>query len=80
MNDSLLYNLMSNFGHDYEYQNTRRKSRMDFLKAKPPSQERDRKITSTKIDSELPNNAIQTSKYNLITFLPKNLFEQYSEV
>ena len=58
MNDLLYNNSMSNFGHDYQYENTRRKSRIDFLKAKPPSQERDRKITSTKIDNELPNNAI----------------------
>ncbi len=40
-----------------------------------PSREKERKITSLKLDKDLPDNSISTSKYNLINFFPKNLFE-----
>jgi len=39
----------------------------------------DREIEANEPDLELPNNSISTSKYNLITFLPKNLLEQFSK-
>lgn len=31
-------------------------------------------------DEALPDNAIHTNKYNFITFLPKNILEQYSKI
>jgi hypothetical protein len=39
----------------------------------------DREIQANEPDLDLPNNSISTSKYNLITFLPKNLLEQFSK-
>lgn len=39
----------------------------------------DREIQANDPDLDLPNNSISTSKYNLITFLPKNLLEQFSK-
>lgn len=39
----------------------------------------DRLIVSNIVDEEVPNNKICTSKYTAITFLPKNLFEQFSK-
>jgi len=40
----------------------------------------DRFIVSNLVDEAVPNNKICTSKYSAITFLPKNLFEQFSKV
>lgn len=40
----------------------------------------DRKIMTNIPDLALPNNKISTSKYSLITFLPKNLLEQFSKM
>lgn len=40
----------------------------------------DRYIVSKIPDTQLPNNAIQTTKYNVITFIPKNLMEQFSKL
>lgn len=40
----------------------------------------DRFIVSNLVDDMVPNNKICTSKYTAITFLPKNLFEQFSKV
>lgn len=37
-----------------------------------------RRICSYQPDLNVPNNKISTSKYTLITFFPKNLFEQFS--
>jgi phospholipid-transporting ATPase len=37
----------------------------------------DRMIYSNLPDRKLPDNRIETSKYNFFTFLPKNLFEQF---
>ncbi|XP_059726855.1 phospholipid-transporting ATPase ID isoform X4 [Haemorhous mexicanus] len=33
-----------------------------------------------RIQREVPSNCIKTSKYNIVTFLPVNLFEQFQEV
>jgi phospholipid-transporting ATPase len=38
-------------------------------------QTKNRKISSDRVDHQLPDNSIQTSKYTLINFLPKQLFE-----
>ncbi|CAD8203960.1 unnamed protein product [Paramecium pentaurelia] len=43
-------------------------------------QSKNRKITSNRPDYELPNNSIQTSKYTLINFIPKQLYEQFSKL
>ena len=40
----------------------------------------DRKIYPLKQDHDLPNNFIQTSKYTFLTFIPKNLMEQFSKL
>lgn len=40
---------------------------------------KDRKLLSNKIDPELPDNAIQTSKYIPWNFIPRNLLEQFSK-
>jgi phospholipid-transporting ATPase len=31
-------------------------------------------------DMDIPNNAISTTKYNVLTFFPKNLFWQYTKM
>ena len=40
----------------------------------------DRSIVSNTLHLEFKNNEISTSKYNCITFVPKNLVEQFSKV
>ena len=40
----------------------------------------DRKILMNIPDLELPNNKISTSKYTLLTFVPKNLLEQFTKM
>ena len=40
----------------------------------------DRFIVSKIPDTFLPNNSIQTTKYNVISFLPKNMMEQFSKL
>lgn len=40
----------------------------------------DRKIKIRENDIEVPDNSISTSKYTVITFFPKNLFEQFSKL
>lgn len=40
----------------------------------------DRKVKTNVPDIEVPDNKISTSKYTKITFLPKNLFEQFSKL
>jgi phospholipid-transporting ATPase len=40
----------------------------------------DRMVYTNVPDMELPNNRIETSKYNLLTFFPKNLFEQFRKL
>ena len=39
----------------------------------------DRRIDANDPDLDLPDNSISTSKYTIITFLPKNLLEQFSK-
>ena len=34
----------------------------------------------TQLDRQYPNNAVSTTKYTSLTFLPKNLFEQFSKM
>ncbi|CAD8170934.1 unnamed protein product [Paramecium octaurelia] len=43
-------------------------------------QSKNRKITSNRPDFMLPDNSIQTSKYTLLNFFPKQLFEQFSKL
>ena len=40
----------------------------------------DREILTHSADIDIGLNKISTSKYNFITFLPKNLFEQFSKL
>lgn len=37
----------------------------------------DRRVRINTPDSDIVNNKIETTKYNYITFIPKNLFEQF---
>ncbi len=39
----------------------------------------DREIYINKPDYKVPNNKINTAKYTLLNFLPKNLFIQFSK-
>lgn len=40
----------------------------------------DRKIITNIPDMDVPDNAISTSKYTMVTFVPKNLLEQFSRL
>jgi len=40
----------------------------------------DRKIVSGRLDPKLCHNGISTGKYNVVTFIPKNLLEQFSKI
>lgn len=40
----------------------------------------DRMIISNQPDREIPDNRIRTSKYTFLTFIPLNLFEQFSKL
>lgn len=60
------------------YKNTLKKS---FFKRKAHWNDLpDRKIVTNLPDFEIGGNEIHTSKYNLLTFLPKNLIEQFSKL
>jgi len=59
---------------EFEYTN------IPLAKAKKDQKHAGRKILSGKLDTKLPNNSISTSKYNFVTFLPKNLIEQFSKI
>lgn len=59
---------------DFEYQNLPPKN------AKKNVKYVDRKIVSGKLDPKLCHNGISTGKYNVITFIPKNLLEQFSKI
>jgi len=40
----------------------------------------DRYIVTSYPDLALPDNSIQTTKYNVVNFIPKNLMEQFSKL
>jgi len=62
-----------------EYQNAPKKAH--FYSPYPEWKEMpDRKIITNVPDLVLRNNEIHTSKYNCITFIPKNLYEQFSKL
>ena len=44
------------------------------------SQEKARMIYPDFADIDLPDNRIQTSKYTCVSFVPKNLYEQFSKL
>lgn len=52
---------------------------LGFSQAIPWQEHPDRVIIPNVPDLQLPNNKIQTSKYTWLTFLPKNLIEQFSK-
>ena len=63
------------------YQNEIKRENFLFMKRRPPwSQMPDRKIMINIPDVMVPNNRINTSKYNWISFVPANLFEQFSKI
>ncbi|XP_046552031.1 phospholipid-transporting ATPase ID-like [Haliotis rubra] len=53
-----------------------------WKKERPPEIERSIKANDTEFNAqfEYANNYISTSKYNVLTFLPKNLFEQFQRL
>ncbi|XP_062897993.1 phospholipid-transporting ATPase ID-like isoform X3 [Mobula hypostoma] len=56
---------------------------MELCKKRPPPEEERRVRANAREYNEkfqYANNCIKTSKYNIITFLPVNLFEQFQEV
>jgi len=59
---------------DFEYQNLPPKGSGKKNRFVP------RKIVSGRIDPKLPKNGISTGKYNVFTFIPKNLMEQFSKI
>ena len=64
--------------NDIPYQNASIKKVCFFFDKKVDWQEMpDRKILTNKPDLMLSTNKIETSKYNFITFFPKNIFEQF---
>ncbi|CAD8079154.1 unnamed protein product [Paramecium primaurelia] len=60
---------------DYQYDNIEKKGNYA-----QKYQSKNRKITSNRPDYQLPDNSIQTSKYTLLNFFPKQLFEQFSKL
>ena len=61
------------------YSNARRKTTI-FQKKEDWKDQPDRKMVSMYIDEALPNNSISTTKYTLLSFIPKNLMEQFSKL
>jgi hypothetical protein len=57
------------FGFDYEYQNTVPSGLFGLSRESAPQ----RMITCGRVDSALPPNRIETSRYNMVTFIPLNL-------
>lgn len=66
--------LSSNVNFNFEYQNLPPKN------AKKKVKYVDRKIVSGRMDPKLCHNGISTGKYNALTFIPKNLLEQFSKI
>lgn len=60
---------------DYEYDNVELKG--NYVQR---YQSKNRKITLNRPDYALPENSIQTSKYTLLNFFPKQLYEQFSKL
>lgn len=77
-------NKLMNSNHDPQgYENEPHREKflgIHWTRRPPASLLPDRKIYVGVADAQVPNNAISTSKYNLATFLPRNLFEQFSKV
>jgi phospholipid-transporting ATPase len=66
---------------DFEYNNLPPRRQCEpFRRRLPVHKHPNRSVVSGRIDKHLPNNGISTSKYNILTFLPKNLFEQFTKV
>ena len=63
------------------YHNAPERSKFPYFK-KPVDWQHmpDRTVFTNVPDEELPLNRISTSKYNCLSFLPKNLFEQFSKL
>lgn len=62
-----------------DYQNVPAKS--NFCSPNPDWHDMsDREIITNIPDIKLPNNKIHTSKYNCLTFIPKNLIEQFTKL
>lgn len=59
---------------DFEYKNLPPKG------AKKKVKWVDRKIVTGRPDLQLKHNGISTSKYNFVTFIPRNLMEQFSKI
>ena len=51
-----------------------------FKKRPKYTSQPDRHILSQKLDKNLPNNKIKTNKYTPLTFLPLNLYDQFSKL
>lgn len=52
-----------------------------FYRSLPgPDSYPERSIINSRADYDLSDNAIHTNKYTVLTFLPKNLFEQFSRL
>ena len=66
---------------DFPYTNAVKVPKWQFWKKQPQWKDLPaRKIIANKVDDDLPDNSIQTNKYTLLTFFPKNLMEQFSKM
>lgn len=68
----LITSLMKHYFIDFEYSN-------HPLKNKKFGKE-NRKFVTGKVDEKLPKNYISTTKYNVVSFVPLNLMEQFSKL
>jgi hypothetical protein len=66
---------------DFAYENAVRIPKWQFWRGPTPWKDLpSRKIVANRPDTVLPDNSIQTNKYTLLTFVPKNLMEQFSKL
>ncbi|KAM3133208.1 hypothetical protein pb186bvf_014636 [Paramecium bursaria] len=63
-----------------DYRNHQNELQQGCFKRRAPWElQPDRKIIIGTPDKNIPNNRVETSKYNVITFLPKNIMEQFTK-
>ena len=82
VNKKLLFKSLNLFKNkDFTYENAEKKKKNDYFFKKNVSfsVQKERKIISNRPDIDLCDNSIQTNKYNIYNFLPKNLLEQFSK-
>ena len=66
---------------EFSYQNSQKSMKASlFSKKSPFPRIKDRKLVSNKIDIQIIDNSIRTSKYpSFLKFIPQNLYEQFNK-